>query len=418
MKVTSALSIIHPITVSHGKNATVWDIEGKEYIDFIGGIGVLNLGHCHPKIVSAITDQAQKLTHSAFNAIPHQLYKDLLSALSEFMPTKTPFVGMLTNSGAESTENALKIARINTGRLVSIAFDGGFHGRTLAALNLNGKVLPYKKSLGPLPGPVYHLPFPSPDNSVTSQMAIEALERLISVEIDVNDISSIFVEPVQGEGGFQVLDRDFAHYLREFCDKHGIVFVFDEIQSGFGRTGMPFAFQHLDVEPDIILLAKSIAGGLPLGAVMGKQQLMENLPAGSLGGTFSGNTIACAAALATIEILSDQETLKKWGTEYEDIVKKAHAQWVSEGLSCVGKLTGLGSMIGIPLIKENGEPNPEMLTKLLPMARERGLLLMPSGKNRNIIRLLAPLTISSEQLKAGLVILGECLFTIMNLQAE
>ncbi|ELV08391.1 4-aminobutyrate aminotransferase GabT [Wohlfahrtiimonas chitiniclastica SH04] len=412
MQVTSALSIVHPILLSHGQNATVWDTDGQAYIDFIGGIGVLNLGHCHPKIVAAIVDQAQKLTHYAYNAAPHGPYQALMAALSKFIPTRTPMMGMLTNCGAEATENALKIARIHTGRTVSIAFDGGFHGRTLAALNLNGKVAPYKQGLGPLPGPVYHLPFPSPDNGISCQMAIAALERLIQVEIDVKEIASIFVEPVQGEAGFQLLDRDFARYLRSFCDEHGIVLVLDEIQSGFGRTGKPFAFEHLGIEPDVLLLAKSIAGGMPLGAVMGKPHLMDNLPKGSLGGTYSGNPVACAAALATIEILSDRDSLKHWGAHYEKTVKAHHAQWLKEGLTCVAPLTGIGAMRGIPLITENGDPNAKLLAELLPMARERGLLLMPSGKHRNIIRLLAPLTIEPEQLEAGLTILGDCLHTI------
>ncbi|WP_077928928.1 2-aminoadipate transaminase [Wohlfahrtiimonas populi] len=409
MSITSALSIVHPITLSHGLNAKVWDESGKSYIDFVGGIGVLNLGHCNPKIVAAITEQAQKLTHYAYNAVPHGTYPKAMSALAKFVPTAKPMVGMFTNCGAEATENALKIARLQTKRTGVIAFDGGFHGRTLAALNLNGKVAPYKQGIGPLPGPVYHLPFPSKDTGVTCAEAKAALARLFSVEVDVQNIACIFLEPIQGEAGFQLMDKEFAQYLREFCDQNGILLVLDEIQSGFGRTGKRFGFEHLGIEPDLLLLAKSIAGGLPLGAVMGKEHLMNNLPKGSLGGTYSGNPIACAAALATMEIMSDDQQMAQWNQQYTQMIEKYHAKWQTEGLTCVGPLTGVDAMRGITLLNKDGSAGTEILAKVLASARERGLLLMPSGKSRNIIRLLAPITIEPEVLEEGLNILGECL---------
>lgn len=412
MSITPALSIVHPIVLSHGSNAIVWDQDNKAYIDFVGGIGVLNLGHCHPQIVSAITEQANKLTHYAFNAAPHIGYQQLMIELAKFIPTQQSMMGMLTNCGAEATENALKIARIHTKRTGAIAFDGGFHGRTLAALNLNGKVAPYKQGLGPLPGPVYHLPFPSKDNGISNQTAKDALARLLAVEIDVNEIACIFVEPVQGEAGFQLLDKKFALYLREFCDQHGILLILDEIQSGFGRTGKRFAFEHLDIEPDLLLLAKSIAGGMPLGAVMGKKSIMTPLPKGSLGGTYSGNPVACAAALATIEILSNDQQLNDWNKSYTQLIEKYHAQWQAQGITCVGPLTGLDAMRGITLLNPDGTPGTEILSCVINSAREQGLLLMPSGKHRNIIRLLAPLTIEPETLEQGLKILGECLLNM------
>lgn len=409
MSITSALSIVHPITLSHGLNAKVWDESGKSYIDFVGGIGVLNLGHCNPKIVAAITEQAQKLTHYAYNAVPHGQYQKAMDALAKFIPTEKPMMGMFTNCGAEATENALKIARLQTKRTGVIAFDGGFHGRTLAALNLNGKVAPYKQGIGPLPGPVYHLPFPSKDTGVTSAEAKAALARLFSVEVDVQNIACIFLEPIQGEAGFQLMDKEFAQYLREFCDQNGIILVLDEIQSGFGRTGKRFGFEHLGIEADLLLLAKSIAGGLPLGAVMGKEHLMNNLPKGSLGGTYSGNPIACAAAVATMEIMSDDQQMAQWNQQYTQMIEQYHAKWQSEGLTCVGPLTGVDAMRGITLLNKDGSAGTEVLAKVLVSARERGLLLMPSGKSRNIIRLLAPITIEPETLEAGLNILGECL---------
>ncbi|WP_024961502.1 aspartate aminotransferase family protein, partial [Pseudomonas syringae] len=230
--ISESISFVHNITLSHGRNAEVWDTAGKRYIDFVGGIGVLNLGHCNPQVVTAIQDQAAKLTHYCFNATPHDPYIRFMQQLTQFVPVSYPLSGMLTNSGAEAAENALKIVRGATGRTSVIAFDGGFHGRTLATLNLNGKVAPYKQKVGVLPGPVFHVPFPSKDNGVSTEQALKAMDRLFSVEIDVNDVGCIIFEPVQGEGGFLAMQPDFAQVLRAFCDKHGIVLIADEIQSG------------------------------------------------------------------------------------------------------------------------------------------------------------------------------------------
>ncbi|MGP4847741.1 aspartate aminotransferase family protein, partial [Marinobacter sp. 1Y8] len=291
--VTDAFTMVHPITLTKGKNAKIWGDNDQCYIDFVGGIGVLNFGHCHPHIVTAIINQTQSLIHYAYNAAAHTPYQTFMPRLCELIPISGALSGMLTNSGAEATENAIKIARLKTQRVGVIAFDGGFHGRTLAAVNLNGKVAPYKRGLGPLAGSVYHIPFPSPDNEVSDQQAIDALNRLFEVETDISNIGAIIAEPIQGEGGFQLMSPSFAQYLRAFCDEHGILLIMDEIQSGYGRTGSPFAFSHLGIEPDMILLGKSIAGGLPLGAVVGKASVINGLPKGSLGGTYSGNPVAC-----------------------------------------------------------------------------------------------------------------------------
>jgi len=407
--ISQSISIVHPISLSHGKNAEVWDTDGKRYIDFVGGIGVLNLGHCHPRIVEAIRDQATRLTHYAFNAAPHVPYIELMDRLAAFIPVDYPVSGMLTNSGAEAAENALKIVRGATGRTAIIAFDGAFHGRTLATLNLNGKVAPYKQKVGVLPGPVYHLPFPSKDNDVTSAEALKAMERLFSVEIDVNDVACFIVEPVQGEGGFLAMDVEFAQALRRFCDDKGILLIVDEIQSGFGRTGQRFAFSRLGIEPDLILLGKSIAGGVPLGAVVGRKSLLDNLPKGGLGGTYSGNPIACAAALATLDEMSDAH-LQAWGAQQEEAIVSRYQSWRSRELSpYLGRLTGVGAMRGIELINADGTPASAQLTQLLALARDSGLLLMPSGKSRHIIRLLAPLTTEASVLEEGLDILETCL---------
>ena len=410
--VTDAFTMVHPITLIKGKNAKVWDDNDQCYIDFVGGIGVLNFGHCHPHIVTAIINQTQSLIHYAYNAAAHTPYQTFMPRLCELIPISGELSGMLTNSGAEATENAIKIARLNTKRTGVIAFDGGFHGRTLAAVNLNGKVAPYKRGLGPLAGSVYHIPFPSPDNEVSDQQAIDALNRLFEVETDINNIGAIIAEPIQGEGGFQLMSPSFAQYLRAFCDEHGILLIMDEIQSGYGRTGSPFAFSHLGIEPDMILLGKSIAGGLPLGAVVGKASVINGLPKGSLGGTYSGNPVACAAANATIDIMQEDEIWTS-AKHYAQMIETSIAQWQVEGVSpWLYGLTGIGAMRGIELRHAEYGSHPSVMTHVLTQARKRGLLLMPSGKHRHIIRLLPPLTIEPETLQAGLDILRNVLNTI------
>jgi len=412
--VTDAFTMVHPVTLTRGQNAKVWDSNDRCYIDFVGGIGVLNFGHCHPHIVSAIINQAQSLIHYAYNAAAHMPYQTFMPRLCALIPISGELSGMLTNCGAEATENAIKIARLKTNRVGVIAFDGGFHGRTLAAVNLNGKVAPYKRGLGPLASCVYHIPFPSPDNGISDQQAINALERLFEVETDVNNIGAIIAEPVQGEGGFQLMSPSFAQYLRTFCNDHGILLIMDEIQSGYGRTGSPFAFTHLGIEPDMILLGKSIAGGLPLGAVIGKASVMNGLPKGSLGGTYSGNPVACAAANATVDIMQENEVWLS-AKHYAQTIEETITQWQEEGISpWLYGLTGIGAMRGIELRHPEFGSHPSVMAHVLTQAREQGLLLMPSGKYRHIIRLLPPLTIEPETLKAGLDILKEVLSAIPN----
>ncbi|MDH1527028.1 2-aminoadipate transaminase [Pseudomonas mosselii] len=410
--ISQSIAIVHPITLSHGRNAEVWDTAGKRYIDFVGGIGVLNLGHCNPAVVEAIQQQAARLTHYAFNAAPHGPYLELMERLCQFVPVSYPLAGMLTNSGAEAAENALKVARGATGKRAIVAFDGGFHGRTLATLNLNGKVAPYKQRVGELPSPVYHLPYPSPDTGVSCEQALQAMERLFSVELAVEDVAAFIFEPVQGEGGFLALDPAFAQALRRFCDEHGILIIIDEIQSGFGRTGQRFAFPRLGIEPDLLLLAKSIAGGMPLGAVVGRQAIMGALPKGGLGGTYSGNPIACAAALASLAQMTDAN-IATWGERQEQAIVARHARWKASGrCAALGRLTGTGAMRGLEMVNPDGNPAPTQLAKVLEAARGKGLLLMPSGKARHIIRLLAPLTIEPEVLEEGLDILEQCLMEL------
>ncbi|WP_252108490.1 MULTISPECIES: aspartate aminotransferase family protein [unclassified Halomonas] len=410
--ISSSLGVIHPVCIARGRNAEVWDEQGRRYIDFIGGIGVLNLGHCHPAVVEAVKSQVETLMHSAFNAVPHRGYLDVAKALEHFVPLSFETTCMLTNSGAEAMENALKVVRGVTGRQAVLAFDDAFHGRTLAALNLNGKVKPYKNRLGALPGPVYHLPFPSVDSGVSAEQALAALERVFEVEVPADEVACIVVEPVQGEGGFRVLCPRFAKALRELCDTHGIVLVCDEIQSGFGRTGTRFAYTHLGIEPDMVLMGKSIAAGLPLAALVGRAEMMGTLPKGGLGGTYSGNAVACAAALAVMEIMSE-ESLMTWASAQEAMIVDAHRRWRESGrFPMLGAMTGVGAMRGIVFENTASATGAEHLDALLKAGREAGVLLMPSGRRRNVLRLLPALTTEPEVLAEGLDMIEQALETL------
>lgn len=411
--ISDSLGIVHPLVIERGRNAEVWDEQGRHYVDFVGGIGVLNLGHCHPAITAAVKRQVDTLMHSAFNALPHRGYLDVVKALDNFVPVSYPLSCMLTNCGAEATENALKVARAATGRQAVIAFDDGFHGRTLAALNLNGKVKPYKNRLGALPGPVFHLPFPSPDGDVEASRAKAALERLFEVEVPADEVACLIVEPVQGEGGFRRLDPEFAIWLRGVCDQHGIVLIIDEIQSGFGRTGRRFAFSNLGVEPDLLLMGKSMAAGLPLAAVAGKAEIMNAPPKGGLGGTYSGNAVACAAARTVMELMSEDH-LHRWSERQETMILEAHHRWLTSGrFPMLGPVTGTGAMRGIIFEDSYGTSGSEHLAKLLSAGREEGVLLMPSGRHRNVLRLLPPLTTEPEVMKEGLARLERALMRLL-----
>ncbi len=407
--ISDSLGVVHPIWLERGRNAEVWDENGNRYVDFVGGIGVLNVGHRHPSVVEAVKAQVDTLMHSAFNAVPHRGYREVAEALDAFVPVSYPLSCMLTNSGAEATENALKLSRARTRRQAVIAFDDGFHGRTLAALSLNGKVRPYKSGLGTLPGPVYHLPFPSRDGGVDADAALAALERLFQVEVPPDEVACIIVEPVQGEGGFRLLCAEFATRLRALCDEHGIVLIIDEIQSGFGRTGRRFAFSHLGIEPDLLLMGKSMAAGLPLAAVAGRPAIMSSLPKGGLGGTCSGNALACAAAKAVMALMSGDD-LRRWGERQEQAIREAHRDWHASGrFPMLGELTGVGSMRGIVFRDTAQASGSEHLAALLAAGRDEGVLLMPCGRRRDVLRLLPPLTAERDVLHEGLSRLGRAL---------
>jgi 4-aminobutyrate aminotransferase len=410
--VARGIKVLHPVYLDKALNSEVWDSEGTRYIDFVGGIGVLNTGHRHPKVMAAVHAQLERFTHSCFNALPHETYLAVTDELAKRCPVNGPARSMLTNSGAEAMENALKLARAYTGRTGVIACDGGFHGRTLATLALTAKVAPYKKKLGVLPGPVFHIPFASPDNGVSAEQALAALDRLFKVEIDTDDVAAIVLEPVQGEGGFLTADFGFLQALREVCDKHGIVLIADEIQSGFGRTGRFFAIEHSGVQPDIVVMGKSLAGGFPLAALTGRADVMDALDPGGLGGTYAGNPVACAAAKAVCEAI-DEEGLLPRSAELGSLIER-HVRTLKAGPlgAYIGRINGIGGMRAFEIV-DNGKPAPVKLQALLAAARKRGLLLMAAGEYGNIVRLLPPLTIPFEQLAEGFAILEQALAEVV-----
>lgn len=398
--VCNGVKVLHPVYLDRAENADVWDCDGQHYIDFVGGIGVLNTGHRHPRVLAAVSEQLGRFTHSCFNALPHPLYQKVAAEIARRSPVASPARTMLVNSGSEAMENALKLARAYTGRVGVIAFDGAFHGRTMATLALTAKVAPYKKHIGPLPGPVYHVPFASHDNGVSAEQSLAAIERLFRVEIDPCDVAAIVIEPVQGEGGFLLADPDFLIALRALCSAHGIVMIADEIQSGFGRAGKFFAIEHSRVQPDILVMGKSIAGGFPLAALTGSAHIMNAIEPGGLGGTYAGNPVACAAAAAVLEVI-DEERLLDRSNELGILIEQRVTSLKAGPLgSYIGALHGVGGMRGFEVIS-NGVPAPDKLQALISAARQRGLLLIGAGAHGNVVRLLPPLTIPFEQAHEG-----------------
>ncbi|WP_254869408.1 aspartate aminotransferase family protein [Thalassospira lucentensis] len=400
---------VHPVYLDRAQNAEVWDVEGNRYVDFVGGIGVLTVGHRHPVVMDRVTAQCARFTHSCFNALPHEPYVAVADWLAENCPIEGAAKSMLTNSGAEAMENALKLARAFTGRTGVIAFEGGFHGRTLATLALTGKTKPYKTGLGPLPGPVWHLPYPCPETGVSVSDALDAMAKLFAVSADPGSVGAIVIEPVQGEGGFRACDCDFMNELRRICDENGMVLIADEIQSGFARTGKMFAIEHSGVAPDILVMGKGIGGGFPLAAITGAEDVMNALAPGGLGGTYSGNPVACAAATGVFDVLKSENILgraKQLGEKYA-----THIAWLRDlpGGHVIGNMRGIGAMRAFELIADDGKPSAKRLQTLLQLARSNGLLLMPSGEHANVVRLLAPLTIPFDQVDEAFAIIAKLL---------
>ena len=396
-----------------GKGALLTDVDDNVFIDFAAGISVMNVGHSHPRVVQAILDQAVQLVHPAAQVMMPELYVRLAERLIEITPGSYAKKAMLLNSGAEAVENAVKIARAHTGRSAVVAFENSFHGRTLMTMSLTGKVA-YKKGFGPYAPEVYHAPFPYAyrwpgDASKCADEALAALEELFSTTIAAGQVAAVIVEPVQGEGGFVVAPPGFLPGVAEICRREGIVFILDEVQTGFGRTGRLFAAEHENLEPDLMVLAKSLGGGMPISAVVGRSEIMDAPAPGGLGGTYAGNPVACAAALAVIDIMFDED-LPAGARHVGEIAETRMRQWADE-LECIGEVRGLGAMLAMELVSDRASKKPDALltADVLHECHDNGLVVLKAGLYDNVIRLLPPLTITDDELSRGLDILGAAL---------
>ncbi|CAM6340913.1 4-aminobutyrate--2-oxoglutarate transaminase [Citrobacter sedlakii] len=394
--------------VEKAENATIWDIEGKEVIDFAAGIAVLNTGHRHPKIVAAVEKQLQAFTHTAYQIVPYESYVSLAERINAIAPIDGPAKTAFFTTGAEAVENAVKIARAHTGRPGLITFGGGFHGRTFMTMALTGKVAPYKIGFGPFPGSVYHAVYPNAAHGVTVEDAIKSLERLFKADIAADQVAAIVIEPIQGEGGFNVAPAAFMQALRKICDTHGILLIADEVQTGFARTGKVFAMQHYDVKPDLMTMAKSLAGGFPLSGVVGRAEVMDAPAPGGLGGTYAGNPLAVAAAHAVLDIIEEEQLCQRasqLGEHLKEVLNQAR-----EHCPAIVDVRGLGSMVAVEFNDpQTGEPSAEFTREVQRKAQENGLLLLSCGVYGNVIRFLYPLTIPDAQFFKALDILTRAL---------
>jgi len=382
-------------------NAEMWDVEGKRYIDFASGIAVLNTGHVHPKVKAAIAAQLEKFTHTCFQVTPYESYVALAEQLNALAPGATPKKTIFLTTGAEAIENAVKIARFHTKRSAVITFSGGFHGRTLACISLTGKVQPYKAGFGPMLPEVYHIPFPMTYHGISVEHSLEALEQLFKADVDPARVAAIIIEPVLGEGGFYQAPAELLRKLRALCDQHGIVLIADEIQTGFGRTGRMFAIEYSGIEPDLMTIAKSVSGGVPLSAVIGKADIMDSPGPGGLGGTFAGSPLACAAGLAVLEVIREEQLLNR--ASHIGHFMTSRLKGLQVRFPCIGEIRALGAMVAIELVKKGSAdfPDPELTRALVQAAGAKGLILLSCGIYANVIRFLAPLTIPDALLKEG-----------------
>lgn len=386
------------------ENSTITDIEGNQYIDFAAGIAVLNTGHRHPRLVRAVEAQLQAFTHTAYQIVPYESYVSLAEKINAVAPIDGKRKTTFFTTGAEAVENAVKIARAHTGRPGIIAFGGGFHGRTYMTMALTGKVAPYKKGFGPFPGSVYHAPYPSALQGISTADSIKAIERLFKADIDPDQVAAIIFEPVQGEGGFVVAPAEFVAAIRRICDEHGIVMIADEVQSGFARTGELFAMDHYTDKADLMTMAKSLAGGMPLSGVVGKADIMDAPAPGGLGGTYAGNPLSIAAAHAVLDIIRDEKLCQRaaaLGEQLRAVLTDARAACPE-----LAEVRGLGSMIAAEFCDAaTGEPSATAAQRVQKKALEQGLLLLTCGQYGNVIRFLYPLTIPQDQFAQALEII-------------
>ncbi len=390
-------------------NAEVWDVEGKRYIDFAGGIGVLNTGHRHPKVLAAVEKQLSRFMHTCFQVMPYEIYVETAEKLNAIAPIKGPAKSLFLSTGAEAVENAIKIARAYTKRSGVIAFSGGFHGRTMMGMALTGKVAPYKIGFGPFPAEIYHARFPHAYHGVTVADTLADIQNIFKSDIEPSRVAAVIIEPVQGEGGFTVAPPDLMRSLRALCDEHGILLIADEVQSGFARTGKYFAMEHFDVHADLITTAKSLAGGLPLSGVVGRSEVMDAPAPGGLGGTYAGNPLACAAASAIIDVIKEEGVLARAQT-LGDKFKQFMRELSADSKLGVGEIRGLGAMVAFEVVKPGThEPDADRTKKLTARAAELGLILLSCGVYYNTIRVLVPITAEDKVFDEGLAILAQAL---------
>ncbi|GGW47440.1 4-aminobutyrate--2-oxoglutarate transaminase [Vreelandella hamiltonii] len=395
------------------ENAEIWDADGNRFIDFAGGIGVLNVGHRHPKVVAAVKAQLDKVMHTCQTVMPYEGYVKVAEKLSHIVPVRGHAKVMLANSGAEALENAVKIARAATGRSNVICFDGGYHGRTFYTMAMNGKVAPYQTDFGPMPGTVFRAPYPVPYHGVSEDEAIRGLKMTLKTDANPKDTAAIILEPVLGEGGFYPAPTSFLKKIREICDEHGMLMIIDEVQSGFGRTGKMFAIEHSGVEPDMMTMAKSMADGMPISAIVGTDKVMDASGPNSLGGTYTGSPTACAAALAVMEIFEEENILEKSQALGEKLAARFN-EW-QDKFDCIDHVRNMGAMAAFELVnnKTDRTPNPELAAALCKKAREEGLILLSCGMYGNTIRFLMPVTIEDDVLNEGLDIIESCLESLI-----
>ena len=393
----------------HATNAELWDADGKRMIDFAGGIGVLNIGHRHPKVVEAVKAQLDKLMHTCQTVMPYEGYVKLAEKLSGVVPVRGHAKVMLANSGAEALENAMKIARAATGKTNVICFDGGYHGRTFYTMAMNGKAAPYQTDFGPMPGTVYRAPYPVPYHGVSEEEALRGLKMAMKADSPARNTAAIVIEPVLGEGGFYAAPTSFLKEIRKICDENDILMVVDEVQSGFGRTGKMFAIEHSGVEPDLMTMAKSMADGMPISAIVGTDKYMDASGPNSLGGTYTGSPTACAAALAVFDVFKEEDILGKSQALGEKL-KQRFSQW-QEQFAHVDNVRNLGPMAAFELVesKESRTPKPELAAAVTKKAKEKGLILLSCGMYGNTLRFLMPVTIEDDVLEEGLAIVEESL---------
>jgi 4-aminobutyrate aminotransferase len=397
------VGITAPFFVQRAENSELWDVEGRRFIDLAGGIGVLNVGHRHPRVVAAVRAQLDAFTHTCFQVASYESYVALAERLVRLTPGTHAKKATFFSTGAEAVENAVKIARAATGRPGVVAFAGGFHGRTLLTLALTGKMAPYKAGFGPFPGEVWHLPFPMALHGVRTEDSVEALHRLFRADVDPERVAAIVVEPVQGEGGFHPAPPSLMRALRRECDAHGILLVADEIQSGFGRTGRWFAMEHHDVLPDLVTVAKSLGAGLPISGVVGRAEIMDAPGPGGLGGTYCGNPLAVAAAHAVLDVIEEEGLVERAGRLGGRLLARLEALRARQPR--IAEVRGLGAMLAMEMLAPGGDPDPAFARRVQARALDEGVLLLTCGQHGNVIRFLFPLTIPEPVFEEALQVL-------------